>query len=55
MINIRNLKMFFPHKTDVNYSFHSNLRAPVHSEIIDDAWRADRLVDLDIVLPQKVL
>lgn len=29
------------------------LHKPILSDIIDDAWRADRLIDLDIVLDAK--
>ena len=42
-------------KKDVHYSFVDNLRQPIFTEIIDEQWRSDRLVDLDIVLPQKTL
>jgi hypothetical protein len=40
-------------KRDVQYTFGDSLRSFHHSELIDDQWRADRLVDLDIVLPNN--
>lgn len=42
-------------KKDVHYSFVGNLRSPILGEIIDDHWRSDRLVDLDLVFPTKTV
>lgn len=48
-----NLKMINTQKRDISYTFANMLHRPILSEVIDDAWRADRLIDLDIVLDGK--
>jgi hypothetical protein len=45
--------MAFHQSRDIHYTFAGNLHRPIYADLIDEAWRSDRLVDLDIVLPPK--
>ena len=47
--------MISTQKRDLVYSFAQVVYRPVLTEVIDDAWRAEKLVDLDMVIPHKTV
>ena len=44
----------FGYKRDIMYTFEKSVHKPVHTSVIDDEWRKEKLEDLDIFLPPEI-